>query len=330
MALKLTLDIADVNGLQTILDGLQKKVKAGTNITIGTDGITINSSGTGGSTNPYTLPISSSSVLGGVKIGAGINVAADGTISVSSSGTSGTFTGLFKGSDTNFITVEPQNYNPSLKQGRFTMSNGYFPDVNVPFGSTRGNVVGNFWGYNTNPGGGQEISGEASYRFAGETHYLIGGSPAFEFHLPEIYTNLGKNVRLSSWYIHKSSGQGSHNMQIQQVNWKLTDDVNYDWATLRTADKNVKFVLNPLQGGQASLILGGRYPKGTGYYDTQLEIANTGDSVVFVSSSPFYFRNTVNITGSINTGAANWQFGAVVDGKPTIIINGVTYKLATI
>ena len=42
--------------------------------------------GTGADPTPYTLPIASATVLGGVKIGSGVSVAADGTISVSMSG----------------------------------------------------------------------------------------------------------------------------------------------------------------------------------------------------------------------------------------------------
>jgi hypothetical protein len=53
-------------------------VKQGTNITIAADG-TISASSGGGS---YTLPVSTASVLGGVKIGSNVSVAGDGTISV--------------------------------------------------------------------------------------------------------------------------------------------------------------------------------------------------------------------------------------------------------
>jgi hypothetical protein len=53
-------------------------VKQGTNITIAADG-TISASSGGGS---YTLPVATSSVLGGVKIGSNVSVAGDGTISV--------------------------------------------------------------------------------------------------------------------------------------------------------------------------------------------------------------------------------------------------------
>lgn len=55
------------------------KYKAGTNITIDADG-TINAIGGGGG-GDYVLPKATATVLGGIKVGSGLNVATDGTLS---------------------------------------------------------------------------------------------------------------------------------------------------------------------------------------------------------------------------------------------------------
>lgn len=60
-------------------------VKQGTGVTIDASGVI---SATGGGGSSYTLPPATSSVLGGVKIGANVSVAADGTISVAAPVTS--------------------------------------------------------------------------------------------------------------------------------------------------------------------------------------------------------------------------------------------------
>jgi hypothetical protein len=82
-----------------------KTIVAGTNITLATDAngnLQIN-----GTASPYTLPVATSTVLGGVKQGAGVSIAGDGTISVSGvvtsvSGQSGTVT--VQASDNNAAT----------------------------------------------------------------------------------------------------------------------------------------------------------------------------------------------------------------------------------
>lgn len=56
-----------------------KSIVAGTNITLSSDANTVTVNSTAGT---YTLPAATASVLGGVKIGANVNVTADGTISV--------------------------------------------------------------------------------------------------------------------------------------------------------------------------------------------------------------------------------------------------------
>jgi hypothetical protein len=82
-----------------------KTIVAGANMTLATDAngnLQIN-----GTASPYTLPVATSTVLGGVKQGAGVSIAGDGTISVSGvvtsvSGQSGTVT--VQASDNNAAT----------------------------------------------------------------------------------------------------------------------------------------------------------------------------------------------------------------------------------
>jgi hypothetical protein len=102
------------------------------------------------------------------------------------------------------VIYQPANYGTTYTHGvaeRFKTSFGVF-DVNA---DGRPNVVGNFWQYNTNAGGGRENNGEAAFRFGTETHYIMGGADSyyFEFHLPELIFENGTLVRPWSWYIYK-------------------------------------------------------------------------------------------------------------------------------
>jgi hypothetical protein len=193
------------------------------------------------------------------------------------------------GIDDNLMLVHPSNYNTALKQGRFSMSVG---DFNVNGTGVRHNVVGNFWGYNTNPGGGQEIPGEASYRFAGETHYLIAGNPNMEFHLPEIFTNSGTSQRPLSLYINKESGFTNMNMQVSQFSYKKYNDINTDWMVGNLVNNKVTVSLygqstGGIQGS-AEFYLQGKQANGTANY---LTFGNNGTASYFLSGGPFAFNN---------------------------------------
>lgn len=64
----------------------------------------------GGSSTPYTLPPATSDTLGGVKIGSGVDVADDGTISVSGGGNSGFGNRVIGESSTNGIISSGDSY----------------------------------------------------------------------------------------------------------------------------------------------------------------------------------------------------------------------------
>jgi hypothetical protein len=103
------------------------------------------------------------------------------------------------------VNYTPHNYGHDYgargTAGRFQSSWGSY-DVNP---SGRLNVVGNFWHYNTNAGGGRENTNEAAFRFGTETHYEMAGGNYFEFHLPEMIFRNGDQSRIFSWYIFKDS-----------------------------------------------------------------------------------------------------------------------------
>jgi hypothetical protein len=103
------------------------------------------------------------------------------------------------------VNYTPHNYGHDYgargTAGRFQSSWGSY-DVNA---SGRPNVVGNFWHYNTNAGGGRESMNEAAFRFGTETHYEMACGNYFEFHLPELIFRNGDQSRIFSWYIFKDS-----------------------------------------------------------------------------------------------------------------------------
>jgi hypothetical protein len=201
--------------------------------------------------------------------------------------------------DDNFIQTKPSNYNESLKQGKFTMAVKEFPGVNGQ--NNRSNVVGSFWGYNTSPGGGQAIQGEASYRFAGETFFDVGGQKMMEFHLPEIHTNAGLGVRPFSMYIDRNTGIGSANFQMHQFNFKKVNDGNIDWMRMRNDAGCVRLELLPEAGGSSYFEMNGRTDNGNGgYYHNKAYIVNNGADLGFVNETgDFKFNKGINTEGNL-------------------------------
>jgi len=89
--------------------------------------LTATTTGAGGA--PYTLPIASSGTLGGVKIGSGINVTSDGTISVATGTGGGASLTAGKGIEItgNVIAVGDPMF------GQLERLNNYFQDGNIQY-----------------------------------------------------------------------------------------------------------------------------------------------------------------------------------------------------
>ena len=246
--------------------------------------------------------------------------------------------------DTNFFEIKPVNWDGTTV-GSFTSGLKKFDGVNGA--DPRPNVVGSFWGYNTTASGGQNIAGEASYRFAGEIYY----HNMMEFHMPDLFTNTGMNVRTNSTYFNRTTGQASTNMQITQLNLKRYDNVNIDWFKVADESGTTRVTLNRSQiTGYEELNIGGN-SLSTSSANNKLRILTTGvvefnkhiggldgsgldfdfngdgtgNKVTFWNGNQKAFQVTKD--GVNSDGVNNWKFGAVVNGNPTIIINGVTYNL---
>jgi hypothetical protein len=89
-------------------------VKAGSGVAIAADG-TLSVTGGGN----YTLPVASGAVLGGVKAGSGVTIAADGTISAAAGGGSGNlymyeFNVTFAGSNPSQVTNLPAGWTAAI------------------------------------------------------------------------------------------------------------------------------------------------------------------------------------------------------------------------
>ncbi|TDH29073.1 hypothetical protein EXU57_03105 [Segetibacter sp. 3557_3] len=279
-------------------------IKAGTNVSI---------SGIGTSTDPLVISSSDSGSSTRITPGSNITVAGTGTVanpyvinatgslasplsSVMAAGNTTTRGIVVKQNDDNFLEIEPTNYNEALKQGKFSMAIKEFQGVNE--GTSRSNVVGSFWGYNTTAGGGQQIPGEASYRFAGETHYVTTPypgvtGPSFEFHIPEIYTAGGLGVRPFSMYIDKNSGLGSANYQMHNFNFKTVADAKVDWMTMKLDADHVKITMLPQYAGATSAI---KMFDGNG---NSSEIVSSNGLSLNVTSGNFNLNSNMYVKGEI-------------------------------
>ncbi|TDH24020.1 hypothetical protein EXU57_16160 [Segetibacter sp. 3557_3] len=205
--------------------------------------------------------------------------------------------------DDNFIETKPSNYNESVKQGKFSMAVKEFPGVNGS--GSRSNVVGSFWGYNTTPGGGQSIQGEAAYRFAGETFFDVGGRKVMEFHLPEMHTNSGHGLRPFSMYIDRETGIGSADYQMHQFNFKKVNDASIDWMRMRNDAGDIRIEMQPEAGGSSYLEMNGRGETAPGSANhNKAFIVNSGNGLSFVNSSGnFKFNNGLEIEGGVSHGS---------------------------
>lgn len=83
---------------------------------------------TGGGGGGGSLPIASSDVLGGVKIGSGVNVASDGTISVSSSGVD---YALNVEHETNMTFLGRKVYSIIVDDGRYQNMSNTFTNITI-------------------------------------------------------------------------------------------------------------------------------------------------------------------------------------------------------
>lgn len=241
MSLQLKLDITDVNGLQSLLDNKQDK----------------------GISNPsgvYSLPIASSSILGGIKIGTGFNFnSSTGILSVPSVDTS-TFvnkssifgtdgkilptlyntgtssSGLSEGQliilneQSWWKIIQPNSYGTAYsdnsKQGKWYIG-GYRTNTGVNFHTQdRPDVVFTVAAYNISlPNGGREFSNEAAWDISVETHYDNSGFTPygdFEAHLFRTYSTDGVEHRYHSVYANKTNGKARQDFEADTLTFMYT------------------------------------------------------------------------------------------------------------
>jgi hypothetical protein len=140
----------------------------------------------------------------------------------SEGGGANTIPTAWRSTDSSYWSVwQPGNYDvdytPFGTGGRFMSAYSLYPGVNEPV-TARPNMVGMFWGYNTDYQQGQLIGGEAAFRYATESFFVIGFDPFFEFHTPEMTTSGGYITRLDSLYYDRLTAVGFRNWQCDNFN----------------------------------------------------------------------------------------------------------------
>jgi hypothetical protein len=140
----------------------------------------------------------------------------------SAGGGANTIPTVWRSTDSSYwAAYQPGNYDVNYPGfgtgGRWTQGYSINPGVNEPV-TSRPNVVGMLWGYNTDFQQGPVIAGEAAFRYATESYYVIGVSPSFEFHMPEITTETGYISRLDSFYYDRQTAIGFRNLQCDNLN----------------------------------------------------------------------------------------------------------------
>lgn len=160
------------------------------------------------STSTYTLPIASGSVLGGIKVGSGLNIAGDGTLSVPSSGyvlpaaTTSTLGGVIVPPDSNinldvfgnisFSTATLVNTSvlatqaTKLQNARFINGESFDGTSNITISATTTNLL-NF---------GTGLSGSS---FNGSSAVTVSVNQATTTTLGGIYGVVGDNIAIGSW-----------------------------------------------------------------------------------------------------------------------------------
>lgn len=199
----------------------------------------------------------------------------------------------FTNTNNNFWEVVPLNYNPSLKQGKFSanVAQGY----GVNGAGNRDNVVLNFASYNDNGGGGPDIIGEASYRFAGETNYRLEGvNESFEFHLPDVFLNTGVNIRPMSCYLRKISGFNNWNYQTNGANYSTpVANGGVGWLTMNLVGNDTRVEFLSVGLGNSELIMHGY----SGAVHNTFKITTYGDNGThIISDTGIQFHNSLSFS----------------------------------
>jgi hypothetical protein len=134
-------------------------------------------------------------------------------------------TSWFSNDSSNWSMWQPANfgisYAPFGLGERFFSGYSLYPGVNLPV-TARPNMVGMFWGYNTQYTQGRFNAFEAAFRYATETFFIIGTEPVFELHTPEMTTVGGTIFRLDSTYVSRNTGIGMRQLVIDNMQWYST------------------------------------------------------------------------------------------------------------
>jgi hypothetical protein len=185
-----------------------------------------------------------------------------------------------------YAIYQPNNYGTTYagygKAMRFESSWDVVNGVNP---SGRPNVVGNFWAYNANAGGGRIDTNEAAFRFGTESHYeLGGGNGSFELHLPEITFTDGTMSRIWSWYIYKGTATSVIlNAFANQWNF-FTNPLNQD-ASINFNNEVFNFTFSEYHTtGEHGSVVQGNNPAGNGF---ALQFKDDGLTIDTTTDNPF-------------------------------------------
>ena len=213
-------------------------------------------------------------------------------------------------------------------------------------GNSRPDVVFMIAGGNVNANNARKDTRDGAWDYSVEDYYFIGsGFHAKEFHMPRFTDFAGTQHRLFSIYANMDNGGqltfGSmelENLQffspVERWNYAVLEKINsggiganLHFRGQNTAGKagSIQFDhegkgVSEISGANGSLSFNAATNKGS-----EIVFNTAGGQACLGAEGYFHVSN-----GITSNGADVWKFGPVVNGNPTVIINGVTYALTAI
>ena len=220
-----------------------------------------------------------------------------------------------------------ENYSPGGTANRFYSGYDIYSGVNPD--SPRPNVVGMFWGYNTDYEQGQIDATEASFRYATETFFEIDDDYYFELHTPEITTTSGDIFRLDSTYVSRTTGIGFRELVINDLSqFDTTHNPNSGYffmdLSYSVGSDTARLILRSQESDGVTEIIMGNWIDGNAVFvvqDNNFTIA--ASTLILLESETLYFVPT-NYCVFVNPIVVNDSVGASPGGGSILDLQSTT------